>query len=34
MMLDEISTRIFADGADLDGIIALDGSPVSLPTPR
>jgi transaldolase len=26
-MLDQISTRIFADGADLDGILALAGDP-------
>ena len=26
-MLDEISTRIFADGADLDGILALVADP-------
>jgi transaldolase len=27
MMLDQISTRIFADGADLEGILALMGDP-------
>jgi transaldolase len=27
MMLDQISTRIFADGADLDGILALAADP-------
>ncbi len=26
-MLDQISTRIFADGADLDGILTLAGDP-------